>query len=418
MQGPVAIILAAGHGKRMKSEKAKVLHPVCGQPMIHYVVDAARGAGARAIVVVVGYGADQVRAALADEPDVLFATQSKQLGTGDAVKSCHEVLKDYEGPAMVLVGDEPLVRPGPLARLLEHQCKEKAACLLGTAVVPDPTGFGRILRDSANRFLRIVEERDCNAEERAIHEVNPSCYVFDLPGLWDALDRLNTSNAQGEYYLTDAPELLQQMHRKVVAESCLEPDDILGVNTRQHLAQAHAIMQGRIQDRWMTEGVSIVDPRNTYIDARVVIGQDTVILPFTVINGPATIGSGCRIGPFTHIREGTVLEDGVELGAFVEVSRAHLHPGARARHLAYLGDAEVGPGANIGATAVTANYNGRTKGKTTIGANAMIGSGAVLVAPVSIGEGATVGANAVVTSRRDVPAEATVVGVPARPLKK
>ena len=418
MQGPVAIILAAGHGKRMRSERAKVLHPVCGQPMIQYVVDAARGAGARTIVVVVGYGADQVRAALADEPDVVFATQSAQLGTGDAVKSCHEVLKEYEGPAMVLVGDEPLVRPGPLAELLDHQRKDKAACLLGTAVVPDPTGFGRILRDSANRFLRIVEERDCNAEERAIREVNPSCYVFDLPGLWDALDRLNTSNAQGEYYLTDAPELLQQMHRKVVAESCLLPDDILGVNTRQHLAQAHAIMQGRIQDRWMTEGVSIVDPRNTYIDSRVAIGQDTVIFPFTVINGPSTIGSGCRIGPFAHIRAGTVLEEGVELGAFVEVSRAHLMRGARARHLTYLGDAEVGPNANIGATAVTANFNGRTKGRTTIGANAMIGSGAVLVAPVAIGAGATVGANAVVTSHCDVPDEATVVGVPARPLKR
>jgi bifunctional UDP-N-acetylglucosamine pyrophosphorylase / glucosamine-1-phosphate N-acetyltransferase len=418
MQGPVAIILAAGHGKRMKSEKAKVLHPVCGQPMIHYVVDAARGAGAKTIVVVVGYGADQVRLALADEPDVLFATQNKQLGTGDAVKSCHDVLKDYEGPAMVLVGDEPLVRPGPLANLLTLHHKDKTACLLGTAVVPDPTGFGRILRDSANRFLRIVEERDCNAEERAIREVNPSCYVFDLPGLWDALDQLNTSNAQGEYYLTDAPELLQQMHRKVVADPCLLPDDILGVNTRQHLSQAHAIMQGRIQDHWMTEGVSIVDPRNTYIDSRVTIGQDTVILPFTVINGPSTIGSGCRIGPFAHVREGTTLEDDVELGAFVEVSRSHFQAGARARHLAYLGDADVGPNANIGATAVTANFNGRTKGKTTIGADAMIGSGAVLVAPVSIGAGATVGANAVVTRNRDVPAESTVVGIPARPLKK
>lgn len=416
MQGPVAIILAAGHGKRMKSERAKVLHEVCGQPMIHYVVEAARGAGAKTIVVVVGYASDQVREALRFEPDVLFAEQTRQLGTGDAVKACHPVLQEYNGPALVLVGDEPLVRPGPLADLLFLQQKDKAAALLGTAMVPDPTGFGRILRDSAGRFLRIVEERDCTAEEKAIREVNPSCYVFDLPGLWDALDRLNTSNAQGEFYLTDAPELLQTLHRKVVALPVLQPDDILGVNTRQHLAQAHAIMQGRIHDHWMTEGVTIVDPRSTYIDGRAKIGRDTVIFPFTVIQGPMTIGEGCRIGPFTHLREGTTLETAVELGAFVEVSKSHLQAGARARHLAYLGNAEVGQNANIGATAVTANFNGKTKGTTHIGANTLIGSGAILVAPVSIGDNATVGANAVVTSGRDVPPEATVVGVPARRL--
>jgi bifunctional UDP-N-acetylglucosamine pyrophosphorylase/glucosamine-1-phosphate N-acetyltransferase len=418
LQGPVAIILAAGHGKRMKSENAKVLHEVCGQPMIRYVVEAARGAGAKTIVVVVGYAADQVRGALADEPGVLFATQQRQLGTGDAVKCCHEVLGDYAGPALVLVGDEPLIRPDPLADLLSRQQRDQAACLLGTAVVPDPTGFGRILRDSANRFLRIVEERDCNPEEKAIREVNPSCYVFDLPGLWDALDRLTTSNAQGEYYLTDAPALLQAMGRKVVALNVLHHDDILGVNTRQHLAEANAIMQGRIQDHWMTEGVTIVDPRNTYIDGRAVIGRDTIIFPFTYISGDVKVGLNCRIGPFTHLRPGTVLDDAVELGAFVEVSRSHLETGARARHLAYLGDADVGTNANVGCGAITANFNGRTKGRTVIGANATIGSGSVLVAPVTVGEGATVGANAVVTSGKDVPRETTVVGVPARPLNR
>jgi bifunctional UDP-N-acetylglucosamine pyrophosphorylase/glucosamine-1-phosphate N-acetyltransferase len=283
--------------------------------------------------------------------------------------------------------------------------------------VPDPTGFGRILRDSAGRFLRIVEDRDCSAEEKAIHEINPSCYVFDLPGLWEALDHLDTSNAQGEYYLTDAPALLMAMHRKVLALPVLEPNDILGVNTRQHLAQAHAIMQERIQNHWMDEGVSIVDPRNTYIDSRAEIGRETVILPFTVIEGAVRIGAECRIGPFTHLREGTTLEEGVELGAFVQVKRSHLETGARARHLAYLGDAHLGPNVNVGATAVTANFNGRDKSKTVIGANAMIGSGASLVAPVSIGEGATVGANAVVPGGRDVPRDTTVAGVPARTLR-
>jgi bifunctional UDP-N-acetylglucosamine pyrophosphorylase/glucosamine-1-phosphate N-acetyltransferase len=418
IEGPVAIILAAGHGKRMKSERAKVLHEVCGRPMIRYVVEAARGAGVRTIVVVVGYGAEQVRASLAGEPDVRFATQERQLGTGDAVKACRPMLEGYRGTALVLVGDEPLLRPESLADLIALQHRDQAACLLGTAVLPDPTGFGRILRDSAGRFLRIVEQRDCTPEEKAIHEVNPSCYVFDLPGLWDVLDQLDTSNAQGEYYLTDAPALLQSMGRKVVALSVLEPDDILGVNTRQHLAQAHAIMQGRLQDRWMTEGVSIVDPRNTYIDGRARIGADTTIFPFTVISGTVTIGRGCRVGPFSHVRDGTVLEDGAEVGAFVEVNRSHLGSNATARHLAYLGDALLGPGVNIGAGAVTANFDGKQKSRTTIGAHAMIGAGSVMVAPVTIGAGATVGANSLVSKNHDVDEGQTVVGVPARPFKK
>jgi bifunctional UDP-N-acetylglucosamine pyrophosphorylase/glucosamine-1-phosphate N-acetyltransferase len=418
MQGPVAIVLAAGHGKRMKSEKAKVLHEVCGQPMIHYVVEAARGAGAKTTIVVVGSGADQVRAALENEADVLFATQANQLGTGDAVKACHPLLDDYTGPALVLVGDEPLLRPAPLADLLERQRQDRAACLLGTAVVPDPSGFGRILRDSAGRFLRIVEERDCNPEERAIREINPSCYVFCLPGLWDALDRLDTSNVQGEYYLTDAPTLLQALGRKVVALPVLLPDDTLGVNTRQHLAQANAIMQQRIQDHWMTEGVSIVDPRNTYIDGRAQIGRDTMIFPFTVITGRVRIGAKCKVGPFAHLRDGAVLDDGIEVGAFVEITRSHLETGVMARHLAYLGDAHVGRNVNIGATAVTANFNGTAKATTTIGAGSQIGAGAVLVAPVTLGREVVVGAGAVVTSGQHVPDGQTIVGVPAHPLKR
>jgi bifunctional UDP-N-acetylglucosamine pyrophosphorylase/glucosamine-1-phosphate N-acetyltransferase len=416
--GPLAIILAAGHGKRMRSEKAKVLHDLCGRPMIRYVVDAARAAGARTIVVVVGYGADQVRVALAGEPDVLFAVQENQLGTGDAVKACRPILGDYAGPALVLVGDEPLIRPEPLADLLRRQQDEGASALLGTAVMPDPTGFGRILRDTSGRFLRIVEQRDCSPAEIAIREVNPSCYVFELPVLWEALDRLGTGNAQGEYYLTDAPELLHEMGRKVVAVPCLDPDDVLGINTRQHLAQAHSIMQARIQDRLMSDGVHIVDPRNTYIDGRAEIGQDTVIFPFSVLTGTVRIGQGCRVGPFAHLRDGTVMGDRAEVGAFVEVNRSTLDDGALARHLAYLGDAHVGAGANIGAGVVTANFDGRAKSPTEIGRGAFIGSGAVIVAPVSIGEGGVVGAGAVVTRGRDVEPGQTVVGVPARPIAR
>jgi bifunctional UDP-N-acetylglucosamine pyrophosphorylase/glucosamine-1-phosphate N-acetyltransferase len=418
MNGPVAIILAAGQGKRMKSAKAKVLHEVCGQPMIRYVVNAARGAGAKTILVVVGYAADQVRSYLADEPDILFATQTEQLGTGHAAKCCHPLLGDYQGPVLILVGDEPLLRPGPLGDLFARQHHDQAACLLGTAVLDDPAGFGRIVRDSAGRFLRIVEERDCTPEERAIAEVNPSCYVFELPGLWEALEQIDTSNAQGEYYLTDAPERLKAMGHKVVALNVLHPDDILGINTRQHLAIAEGIMQARILDHWMTEGVTIVEPRTTYIDSRASIGNDTVIYPNTVIRGTVKIGSNCRIGPFTHLRDGTILDDGVEAGAFVEIKESHLGKGTIARHLAYLGNAEVGEGANIGATAITANFDGERKSKTEIGAGGRIGAGAILIAPVKIGQAAVVGANAVVTRNQDVADGQTVIGVPARALER
>ena len=416
IEGPVAILLAAGHGKRMKSEKAKVLHEVCGRPMIRYVVDAVRGAGAKSIIVVVGYGADQVRSALADDPAILFATQTRQLGTGDAVKACRPLLEDYSGTALVLVGDEPLIRPDPLKGLLDRRETDGSACLLGTASLPDPTGFGRILRDSAGRFLKIVEERDCSPEERAIKEVNPSCYVFELPGLWDALDKLDTGNVQGEYYLTDAPQLLQSMGRKVKAIEVLEADDILGINTRHHLAQANAIMRARIIERLLQDGVTVVDPQNTYIDGRAVIGQDTVIYPFTVISGTVKVGENCRIGPFSHLRDGTVLGNGVEIGAFVEVARSQLGDLVMARHLAYLGDAKVGAGANIGAAAVTANFDGLNKGQTEIGAGAFVGSGSVLVAPVMVGKHSIVGAGAVVTKHHDVADGQTVVGVPARPI--
>lgn len=418
MQGPVAIILAAGHGKRMKSERAKVLHEVCGRPMILYVVEAARKAGAKTIVVVVGYAGDQVRRALADEPDIRFAEQSQQLGTGDAVKASRSALDGYSGPALVLVGDEPLLRPDPLADLLYRQRAENSACLMGTVELDDPTGFGRIIRDNAGRFLKIVEQRDCLPEEAAVREVNPSCYVFELPLLWEALEKLNTGNAQGEYYLTDAPEVLMGMGRKVLAERRLDPEDVLGVNNRVHLSQAHAIMQRRILERHMLDGVTIVDPSSTSIDSQVTIGVDTIIHPFSVLSGDVTIGESCRIGPFAHLRSGTVIEDGAEVGAFVEVNRSRLASGSRARHLAYLGDARVGSGANIGAGVITANFDGKTKSETVIEADAFIGSGAVLVAPVSVGKGGIVGAGAVVTKGHDVKPGQTVVGVPARPIAR
>ncbi len=415
LPGPVAIILAAGHGKRMRSETAKVLHELCGRPMLHYVVDAVRGAGVRSIVVVVGVGADQVRASLDGYDDVHFAVQEQQRGTGDAVRSARPVLEGYEGPALVVVGDGPLLRPEPLADLMARQSQEHAACTLGTARLDDPTGFGRILRDGAGRFLRIVEQRDCNAEEAAITEVNPSCYVFTLPRLWEILERLSPANAQGELYVTDAPSMLQADGETVLALPALHADDILGVNERKHLAQAHLIMQQRICDQLMESGVTIVDPRTTYIDGRAVIGPDTIIYPFTAITGPVSIGRDCRVGPFAHLRSGTTLEDGVAIGAFVEVNRSHVGSGTQAKHLAYLGDATIGPGVNIGAGAVTANFDGYEKHPTTIGPSAFVGSNTCLIAPVEVGPHATIAAGAVVTKNTQIPEGQTVLGVPARP---
>ncbi len=418
IHGPVAIILAAGQGKRMRSERPKVLHEVCGQPMIRYVVDVARAAGVRSIVVIVGFGGEEVRAALADEPDIHFVEQKEQHGTGHAVKCARPLLEGYSGPAMVLVGDEPLMRAEPLADLLARADQHKTACLLGTATVDDPTGFGRILRDTAGHFLRIIEQRDCDPDEAKIREVNPSCYVFELPLTWSALDQLDTLNAQKEEYLTDAPTILQKMGHKVMALNLLHADDILGVNTREHLAEAAAIMQRRIMSALMLSGVSIVDPRNTYIDGRAEIGEETTILPFTVIQGRVKVGKGCRIGPFSHLRDGTVLADGVDVGAFVELSASTMGENSRARHLAYLGNTTIGADVNIGAGTITANFDGREKHPTEIGDGAMVGSGAILVAPSRVGERAVIAAGAVVVSKTEVPAGGRVAGVPAKPMRE
>ena len=278
--------------------------------------------------------------------------------------------------------------------------------------------MGRIVRDGAGNFLRIVEQKDATPEQAALREINPSFYAFQSRPLFAALAKVGTNNAQGEYYLTDVPEILRRGAAPMLVERLAAEADTFGINTRQQLAEAHVLMQQRVQDVLMTNGVTIVDPRNTSIDARAEIGRDTVILPFTVIQGPAKIGARCIVGPFAHLRPGTTLADGVEVGAFVQTSRATLGEGVVARHFAYLGDATVGAGSNIGAGVITANYDGQNKHTTAIGAQVLVGSGSVLIAPVTIGDGATVGAGAVVTKHHDVRPGETVAGVPARPMKR
>lgn len=311
--GLTAVVLAAGLGKRMKSELPKILHELCGRPLVDYVIEAARGAGADRIIVVVGHRSEPVRAALAGQDDLVFVTQHPQRGTGHAVQVCRDKLLEGHDPVMVLAGDAPLVRAESLRQLVQAQMAGSLACAFGTATVNHPEGLGRIIRDQNGHFRAIVEEKDATPEQRMIREVNPSYYVFDRADLLWSLDELakrRPTNRQQEYYLTDCPGLLQDRGKGVEALNVMGAEEAYGVNSRSQLADLHVIMQQRIQAYWMEQGVTVVDPRNTYIDSRARIGMDTVIRPFSYIDGPSTIGSACSIGPFAHIVSGFELGDG------------------------------------------------------------------------------------------------------------
>lgn len=414
----VAVVMAAGKSTRMKSDVPKVLHELCGQPILTHVLRAIDEAGIRRKIVVVGYQADLVRARFLDTPGVEFVEQTEQKGTGHAVMTAAELLARHDGPVLVIAGDQPMLRGEMIADMIERYAATGARAFLATAIVKDPFGLGRIVRGPSGEFERIVEQRDATPEEQRICEINPSFYLFDGPSLFAALRSIQPNNAQGEYYLTDVPGVMSHHGLKVVAEPLADATDMLGVNHRRHLSEAHAALQERIQRRFMDAGVTIVDPGNTYIDARAQIGRDTIIFPFTVIHGPVKIGDRCRIGPFAHVREESVLGDGVQVGAFVEVVRARMGNETVAKHLAYLGDAMLGERVSVGAGVITANFDGARKNPTRVDDDAFLGSGAVLVAPVVIGESAVIGAGAVLTKNHDVLPGEQVVGVPARPMKK
>lgn len=323
----VAIILAAGVSKRMNTKLAKVLHEVCGRPMLAYVIDACREVGVEKIYVVVGFSADSVKERFAGARDLVWVIQPEQKGTAHACLCCKDLMKDFSGQTLVLCGDGPLIRSETLRILIEKHQSENAAVTLATAVLDDPTGYGRIVRDVYGNIEGIVEHANCTPEQLKIKEVNPSYYLFNNKVLFEAAERVKLDKVKGEYYLTDALGLIIAAGHKVVAVTAVRPEEAVSVNSREQLSDAGKIMQRRIQKQLMENGVTIIDPPNTWIDARAQIGQDTVIEPFTCIYGQVTIGRNCRIGPFAHLQSGVKIDDNRNIGSGFGFTQARLPDG-------------------------------------------------------------------------------------------
>jgi bifunctional UDP-N-acetylglucosamine pyrophosphorylase/glucosamine-1-phosphate N-acetyltransferase len=436
-------ILAAGEGTRMKSDLPKVMHPVAGRPMVRYVLHAACALQPSELVVVIGYGADMVRETLGE--GLAYATQRDQLGTGHAVQQAERTVAGRTPTVLVLYGDTPLLRPETLQGLVEHHRSQESVVTLLTFQPEDPTGYGRIVRDEeTGQVQAIVEHKVATPEQRAIKEVNSGLMCIKDEWLWPNLARVQ-KRPGGEVYLTELVALARQQDLAVAALTVADPLEVIGVDTRLKLAKAEAEMRRRINERWMTAGVTLIHPAATYIEGDVELGPETVVWPNTLLQGQtrigqgcslgpgsiirdSTIGDGCRvelsvveqatmeegsdIGPFGHLRKGAHLGPGVHMGNFGEVKNSYLGPGAKMGHFSYMGDATVGAEANIGAGTITCNYDGQRKHRTVIGEKAFIGSDTMLVAPVDVGAGAKTGAGSVVT--RDVPPGSVAYGVPAR----
>ncbi len=410
-----AIVLAAGRSRRMNSDVPKVLHDVLGVPLVEHVVRAARAVGVSRVVLVVSPDHhDAVAAALAHHDDVELAVQSEPLGTAHAVLAARPALKGFSGTALILLGDAPCVSPTSLEALLAAHRERSAALSVLSGRVADPTGYGRVVRGPDGELAAIVEEKDGSPDVLAGDEINSGTFALELPDLWAILDRVEPSRATGERYVTDAVELVREAGRRAIAVPAARGGDVLGVNDRRQLALAGEVLRERILDAHMERGVTIVDPRSTFVDVRAEIEPDARIEPFVVISGPCRVARGARIGPFAHLRGDTAVGEGAAVGSFVEVVRTTLGPGAKALHLSYLGDGSVGADVNVGAGTVFANYDGALHHRTRVEEGASLGANTVLVAPAVVGAGARTGAGAVV--KGEVPAGATFVGVPARPL--
>jgi len=432
------VILAAGKGTRMKSSRPKVLHALAGRSLIEHVLRTVDGLHADSITVVIGHGADEVRTSLAGRPSVQFAVQSPQLGTGHALLQAESALAGKSGTVLLLYADVPLLQTATLARLIEHHRATKASATVLTMDLLEPYGYGRIVRDAGGRILRIVEERDASGPERAITEVNSGIYCFDLAPLFNTLHQLATDNAQGEYYLTDLVAAYRQEQRKIETLGAESATELRGVNSRVDLAELSRVLRDRKNSALLLGGVTLEDPASTFVDADVTVGADTVIGPGVLLEGSTSIGGGCtvhagcrlsdthvgdnvvildhcvlvnsrvengaRIGPFAHLRPASVVGEGAHVGNFVELKKTSLGRGSKANHLAYLGDATIGDGVNVGAGTITCNYDGVKKHPTIIEDGAFIGSDSQLIAPVRIGAGAYVAAGSSIT--KDVPADA------------
>jgi bifunctional UDP-N-acetylglucosamine pyrophosphorylase / glucosamine-1-phosphate N-acetyltransferase len=435
MSSPHVLILAAGKGTRMKSATPKVLHPVAGRAMIEYVLDVAAAVAPATCTVVVGHGGEAVRQALAHVAGLRFLLQEPQLGTGHALLQAEPLFRGAAGTLVLLSGDVPLLRAETLGALLAAHDKAGAAMTVVTAVVDDPAGYGRVVRREG-QVSRIVEHRDASPDERAIPEINAGIYAFDLAPLFPALARIGSGNAQGEYYLTDLVALYRAEGRRVASLAVPDVHEILGINSRLELASTSRRVWRARAEALMAAGVTIEDPDTTYIGAGVQVAPDTVIRPGVVLDGNTTIGGRCvvcpgvrienstladgvtvldhslisgariaegvSVGPFARLRPETVVDAGAHIGNFVELKKTHLGAGSKASHLAYLGDATIGAGVNIGAGTITCNYDGVRKNPTVIEDGAFVGSDSQLIAPVRVGKGAYVAAGSSITD--DVPA--------------
>jgi bifunctional UDP-N-acetylglucosamine pyrophosphorylase/glucosamine-1-phosphate N-acetyltransferase len=437
-----ALVLAAGKGTRMKSEKAKVLHEIGGRPLAWFPLRRALEIGANPVVAVVGHQADAVEAALAAAlpgAPLRFAVQREQLGTAHAVLAARDALGSYDGPVVILSGDTPLLTAETLARVVSARAGG-ATLTLATMKLADPRGYGRIVRDPVGNPARVVEEKDASDAERSIDEVNAGLYCADAAFLWDALSRVGSANAQREFYLTDLVAMAARAGGVVAVP--VSPEEASGVNDREELARAGRVLLRRRASALMRAGVTIEDPERFDCDEGVEIGPDTVIEPNVRLKGRTRVGAGCRLGagailtdaalsdgvtvnpytlvqestvaarailgPFSRIRPGSDIGEEAHVGNFVETKKAQLGKGAKANHLTYLGDATIGAGVNVGAGTITCNYGGEKKHQTTIGAGAFIGSDSILVAPIEIGAGAYVAAGSTVTE--SVPPGALALG--------
>ncbi len=411
-----AIILAAGKGTRMKDDVPKVLQPICGVPMVMHVVDALEKAGSLKMYAVIGHGGDAVREAFGSR--VQTVEQTELLGTADAVRRAEGHFKEFNGDVLVVCGDAPLIRPETLSTLVDRHRRSGAGCTVLTAVIADPKGYGRIVRGADGRAVAIREDKDLSGDERSIMEINAGIYCFKSRSVFAALSEVRQNPRKKEFYLTDVVEIMVGKGWKIETLETDAPEEAWGVNTKIDLAQAAAVMRRRVLEALMLEGITIVDPMTTYIDAGVKIGRNTVIKPCTVIEGGVTIGKGCVVGPFAHLRPGTVIGDRTEIGNFAEVSRSTIGNGCFMKHFSFVGDATVGNQVNIGAGVVTANFDGAQKHPTTVETGAFVGSDAILVAPVHVGKNAVVGAGCVVAKEKNVPNGSVMVGVPGRVIGK